>query len=55
MSALSRLVEALPPEIRTHRAVLELKEHGGVKFVRRLWRVVTRHNQVYWQQPRRTA
>jgi predicted SAM-dependent methyltransferase len=44
MSTLSRLVEALPPEIRTHKAVLQLKEQRGVKFARRLWRIVTRHN-----------
>jgi predicted SAM-dependent methyltransferase len=44
MEALSRIVEALPQELRTHKAILKLKEWGSVKLLRRAARAATRHN-----------
>jgi predicted SAM-dependent methyltransferase len=44
MSAISRVVEALPQELRTHKAILTVKECGGVKVIRRLMRAATWYN-----------
>jgi predicted SAM-dependent methyltransferase len=44
MKAISRAVEVLPQELRTHQAILTFKEWEGVKVVRHLIRALTRHN-----------
>lgn len=41
---LSRIVEALPQELRTHEAIANFKELDSVKLLRRAARVATRHN-----------
>jgi hypothetical protein len=44
MRIVSRVVEALPREIRTHRVVSQLKESAAVKLIRRAARIATRHD-----------
>src|SRR4029077_5620780 len=44
MRVLSRLVETLPKEIRTHRVISQLKESAAVKLIRRAARITTRHD-----------
>jgi predicted SAM-dependent methyltransferase len=44
MRIVSRVVEALPREIRTHKVISQLKESAAVKLIRRAARIATRHN-----------
>ena len=44
MSTVSRVVEALPQELRTHKAILTFKQSGGVKCIRRWTRAAIRYN-----------
>jgi predicted SAM-dependent methyltransferase len=44
MRIVSRVVEALPREIRTHRVISRLKESVVVKLIRRAVRIAARHD-----------